>query len=146
MTVHTEGRIIPAPLDLVFALVADVERYPEFLPLWREAEIVQRWEGGYETLQAIGLGPIRERFRTRTTLTPPERIEVQSSDPLFRIFFIRWDFSNVPRGTRIAIALQWEVESLRLQRAISFLLPGVARSMVDAFERRARRGGPLEVV
>ncbi len=146
MTVHTDSRIIAAPLDEVFALVADVERYPDFLPLWREAEIVRRWDGGYETQQVIGLGPIRERFNTHTVLQPPNRIEVTSDDRLFRTFFIRWDFAVVPRGCRTGIALQWEVGSPRLQRAISFLLPGVARSMVDAFERRAGRGGPLQVV
>lgn len=146
MTLHTDSRIIPAPLDAVYALVADVERYPEFLPLWREAEIVRRWDGGYETQQVIGLGPIRERFTTRTLLMPPNRIEVTSDDRLFRTFYIHWDFAVVPRGCRIGIALQWEVASPRLQRAIAILMPGVARSMVDAFERRAGRGGPLQVV
>jgi coenzyme Q-binding protein COQ10 len=145
MTIHTDSRIIPAPLEDVFGLVADVERYPDFLPLWREAVIVRRWDGGYETKQVIGLGPIRERFNSRTLLLPPNRIEVSSDDALFRIFYIRWDFAVVPRGCRIGIALQWEVQSPRLQRAISILLPGVARSMVDAFERRAGRGGPLQV-
>lgn len=146
MTIHTDSRIIATPLDVVYAIVADVERYPEFLPLWRQAEIVQRWDGGYDTQQVIGLGPIRERFATRTLLMPPNHIEVSSDDTLFRTFYIHWDFAVVPRGCRISIALQWEVQSLPLQRAISILMPGVARSMVDAFERRAGRGGPLEVV
>jgi coenzyme Q-binding protein COQ10 len=137
MTLHSSSRSIQAPLEAVFDLVADVEQYPDFLPMWREAKIIGRDDGdAYQTEQVVGIGPLEQRFCTHTTLVRPTRIEVSSPDPLFRRFFIRWDFA--PSGCRIGITLDWEVESRPMQRAIALLLPGVATTMVEAFERRAR--------
>lgn len=137
MTTHRETRLIEASCDQVFELVADVERYPEFLPLWRRARVYHRGDNVYMTEQEIGLGPIRERFRTRTVLCRPHRIEVTSEDTLFDTFHILWGFDPVCGGCRAAIALTWRVRSLPLQAGIDLLLPTVARTMVSAFSGRA---------
>jgi coenzyme Q-binding protein COQ10 len=139
MTTHCETRLIAASCGQVFDLVADVERYPEFLSLWRRARVYHRDGDVYMTDQEIGLGPIRERFRTRTELRRPHRIEVSSEDPLFQSFQILWGFDPVRSQCRASIALTWEMRSRRLQRGIDLLLPTVARSMVAAFSRRADR-------
>ena len=138
MTIHSDSRIILAPPDRVFDMVADVESYPDFLPLWREARILEREKDAYWTEQTVGLGPVRERFRTRTVLRRPVRIEIVSFDELFADFFINWDFHPMGRGCRASVALTWETRSTRLQRAVDLLLPHTARSMVAAFEKRAR--------
>ena len=137
MTTHREARFIRASPDTLFDLVADVERYPEFLPMWRHARVYQRQGDVYLTEQELGLGSIGERFRTRTELRRPDRIDVTSDDVLFRVFHIRWGFRPVPRGCRASIELTWEVRSWPLQAAIDLLLPTVARTMIDAFQRRA---------
>jgi coenzyme Q-binding protein COQ10 len=139
MTTHCETRLIAASCDQVFELVADVERYPEFLSLWRCARVYHRDGDVYLTDQEIGLGPIRERFRTRTELRRPHRIEVTSEDSLFETFQIIWGFDPVRGGCRASIALTWEMRSRRLQKGIDLLLPTVARSMVAAFSKRADR-------
>jgi coenzyme Q-binding protein COQ10 len=138
MTVYAESRILIAPRDRIFDLVADVESYPEFLPLWRDARIYQRSGNVYRTEQAVGLGRLEERFHTTTVLSRPWRIEVTSEDPLFREFYIHWDFANIGLGCRISVAMQWWLASRMLQEAIDRLLPSAARSIVAAFERRAR--------
>ena len=138
MATHTESRFIQAPRERVFDLVADVERYPDFLPLWIDARIYRRHGNTYHTEQEIGLGPIRERFHTRTVLDRPSRIEVTSTDGLFRAFTIRWDFADVPGGCHIDIALTWEVQSRLPQKAIDSVLPATAAIMVSAFEDRTR--------
>jgi coenzyme Q-binding protein COQ10 len=139
MTTHCETRLIAASCDQVFELVADVERYPEFLSLWRCARVYHRDGDVYLTDQEIGLGPIRERFRTRTELRRPHRIEVTSEDSLFETFQIIWGFDPLRGGCRASIALTWEMRSRRLQKGIDLLLPTVARSMVAAFSKRADR-------
>lgn len=139
MTTHIETRIIAAPRETVFDLVADVERYPDFLPLWTGVRVFRRRGTVYYTDQEVGMGPIRQRFHTRTELMRPERIEVTSTDPNFRAFHINWDFAEAPAGCRVDIALRWQVRSWLLQRAIDMVLAETARSMVDAFERRARQ-------
>jgi coenzyme Q-binding protein COQ10 len=139
MTVCTENRIVSAPADLLFSLVADVERYPEFLPMWKWARI-RRWDGPstYYTAQNVGFGPIRERFETKTILAPPESIIVTSSDALFREFYIRWTFAEVPEGCQTGIELKWQAQSFLLQKAIDMVLPKTAEMMVDAFETRVQ--------
>lgn len=139
MTVHTESRIVSAPAELLFDLVADVERYPEFLPMWKSARI-RRLEGPstYYTDQEVGFGPICERFLTETILDRPVSIIVTSSDPLFREFYIRWGFANVAEGCQTSIQLKWQARSFLLQKGIDIVLPKTAEMMVDAFERRAR--------
>lgn len=140
MTTYSETRNIAAPREVVFDLVADVERYPEFLPLWNEAKIYRhRGAAIYYTEQEVGLGPVRQRFHTRTTLVRPERIDITSNDPGFRTFHIGWDFAERPGGCRVHIALSWKVHSWLMQRAIDMVLPETSKNMVDAFERRSRR-------
>ena len=137
MTAHRDSCFIAAGCSDVFDLVADVERYPEFLSLWREARIYAHDDDVYFTEQEVGLGLLRERFRTRTQLLRPESIVVTSDDSRFQAFGIRWTFEPLPGGCRAGIELSWEMRSRPLQRAIELLLPTAARSMVDAFRRRA---------
>jgi coenzyme Q-binding protein COQ10 len=137
MTVFTASRIISALPEEAFDLVADVERYPEFLPMWRDARIIDRKGKTYTTEQEVGIGPLREHFHTKTVLARPRHIEVTSTDGLFRNFYIRWDFDPAGQGCRISIALSWEVHSHILQKAIDLVLPETARMMVEAFEHRA---------
>lgn len=140
MSIHTEHRLIHAPQERLFELIADVEKYPDFLPMWIDARIYRRRGDTYFTEQEIGLGPVRQRFRTKTVLASPARIEVTSADGLFREFFIRWDLVSAGQNCRVDITLSWEVRSYLMQKAIDLLLPETARSMVRAFERRADRG------
>ena len=54
--IHRESRVVAVSVERMFDLVADVERYPEFLPLMRGAKIVRRHERAYETEQVLALG------------------------------------------------------------------------------------------
>lgn len=137
MTIHAVSRVIMAPRDRIFDLVADVESYPDFLPLWHDVSVYRRDRNSYLTDQEVGIGHVRERFRTRTHLVRPMYIDVTSEDALFHEFFIRWDFDTVGNGCRVSLALTLEFKSRSLQAGIDRLLSGAARSMVVAFENRA---------
>lgn len=137
MSTHRANRLVAVPREALFDLVADVERYPQFLSLWKSARIYRHDGDTYYTEQEVGLGPINERFRTRTDLHPYERIDVSSIDPLFRTFGIRWYFQPHRAGTRVEIDLRWEVHSRLLQMAIDSALPMTADRMVTAFAERA---------
>ncbi len=148
MTTYRDSQQIPVARERLFDLVADVERYPEFLSLWKNARVYDRPnETTYFTEQEIGLGPLQERFRTKTVMKRPDTIEVTSHDGLFRTFRILWTFTDLGVGERPScradVALTWQVRSWLMQRAIDVVLPETARSMVQAFARRARRPRPL---
>lgn len=139
-TSHRENRVVAVAAERMFALVADVERYPEFLPLMREATIIHRHASAYETEQVLALGLLAYRFRTRTELNPPNSITVTSSDKNFRRFDIRWSFEPTPEGhCRIHFALDCEVRSFWLKPLGDALMTQTALTMVNAFVARARR-------
>lgn len=137
---HRENREIVVSTERMFNLVADVERYPEFLPLLRNATIVRRFDGGYETEQTLALGPLSHRFRTHTVLDRPRSIVVTSADRSFRRFDIRWSFAPASEGRcRIDFTLDCEVRSIWLRPVSDVLVAQMAFTMVNAFAARARR-------
>ncbi|MCC8988402.1 MAG: type II toxin-antitoxin system RatA family toxin [Candidatus Contendobacter sp.] len=139
-TSHRESRVVAIAAELLFGLVADVERYPEFIPLMREARIIQRHDRGYETEQVLALGLLQRRFRTRTELDPPRVITVTSADRIFRRFDIRWVFTPTLEGPcRIDFALDCEVRSIWLKPISDVLVGPMALTMVNAFVQRARK-------
>ena len=142
-TSHRESRVVAIAAGQLFTLVADVERYPEFIPLMQEARIIQRHDRGYETEQVLAFGLLQRRFRTRTELDPPRSITVTSADRIFRRFDIRWTFTPVPEGQcRIDFALDCEVRSILLKPISDMLVGPMALTMVNAFVQRARTMTP----
>ena len=76
MPTHAEQRILPYSQEQLFALVADVERYPDFLP-WCVASRIRRREGEvFFADLVIGFKMVRERFTSQVTLARPDRVDV----------------------------------------------------------------------
>jgi coenzyme Q-binding protein COQ10 len=139
MTIHRETREVRLAPEQVFEMVADVERYPEFLPSWHVARVISRNSDGYDTEQTVGMGLLARHFRTHTTLDWPRRIKVTSHDQLFRRFDIVWEFQpGCDGGCRIDFTLEFSLGSPVLAPAFDMLMIPTASSMVSAFERRAR--------
>jgi coenzyme Q-binding protein COQ10 len=139
MPTHAEERDLPYSPEQLFALVADVEKYPEFLP-WCLASRIRRREGNMlEADLVIGFKLVRERFTSRVTLTPPHRIDVAYTDGPFRYLDNHWIFQPLPGGgCRISFFVDFEFRSRMLQKIIGVLFNEAVRRMVTAFESRAR--------
>src|SRR5713101_1996081 len=71
MPTHAEQRILPYTPEQLFALVADIERYPEFLPWCVGARIRERKPDLIVADLIIGFRMFRERFTSRVALAPP---------------------------------------------------------------------------
>ena len=139
-TSHHESRVVAVTPERMFDLVADVERYPEFVPLIHSAKVINRQATHYETEQVMGLGLLRHRFRTRTELDRPKTVTVTSTDPSFRRFEIRWSFEPTPEGfCHAEFSLDCEVRSLLLKPLGEALMTQMAATMVNAFATRARK-------
>ena len=141
MPTHAEKRPVPYTSDQMFDLVADVRRYPEFLP-WCLAARVRERQG--DTLLAdlvIGFKMIRERFSSRVVLDRPARtINVSYADGPFKYMANHWRFEPAPGGgCLIDFYVDFEFKSAILQRLIGVLFNEAVRRMVAAFEGRARQ-------
>ena len=141
MPTHAEERHSPFTPDQLFDLVADIERYPEFLP-WCVAARVRRREG--KTVWAdliIGFKMFRERFTSKVTLDrAAHRIDVAYTDGPFRYLNNHWLFKPAPDGgTLIDFYVDFEFRSVVLQKIIGALFGEAVRRMVGAFEHRAEQ-------
>jgi coenzyme Q-binding protein COQ10 len=137
---HRESRVLPHAPEQIFALVADVERYPEFLPWCLACRIVSRKNPREFTADlAVGFRMVREQFTSLVTLTPHQRIEVNYLKGPFQHLRNEWTFAAVPEGTRVDFFLSFEFRSRMLQALIGALFEEAVRRMVAAFETRAKK-------
>jgi coenzyme Q-binding protein COQ10 len=146
MPTHAERRHLPYSSEQLFDLVADVRRYPEFLPWCVGVRIHEQSDTLLVADLLIGFKMVRERFHSRVVLDYPRRIDVAYSEGPFRYLNNHWVFIPQPDGSCIIdFFVDFEFRSRMLQRVIEVLFNEAVRRMVSAFEARARQlyGAPL---
>lgn len=132
--------LLPFTPAQMYALVADVRRYPEFLPWCTSADVLDQ-DGDHVTASlGLSLGPVRASFTTRNRLRPGSGMDMSLVDGPFRLLEGRWDFAAIgDAGTRATLDLRFETSG-----AIGGIVFGPAfeqacNQLVDAFGRRARQ-------
>ena len=95
---YRETRVLPYERDRLFDLIADVERYPEFLPWWHAARVRRRDGNAEHVEQLVGPAIARFRFASTTVLERPVHIHTTSNERPFRHLEIHWTFVPGPRG------------------------------------------------
>jgi coenzyme Q-binding protein COQ10 len=138
MPTHAEQRVLSYTPEQLFGLVADIERYPEFLPWCLAARIKERRADLIVADMIIGFRMFRERFTSRVALDAPRRIDVTYAEGPFRRLNNHWVFEKVPGGCRIDFYVDFEFKSRLMQKLIEVLFSEAVRRMVGAFEKRAR--------
>lgn len=140
MTTHAERRHLPYSQKQLFDLVADVNRYPEFLP-WCVAARVRNQKGNELNADlVIGFKMVREKFTSRVTLMAPDRIDVVYTEGPFKYLNNHWIFEVAEDGgTVIDFFVDFEFRSKMLQALIGALFNEAVGMMVAAFEKRARQ-------
>ncbi|MEQ8698433.1 MAG: type II toxin-antitoxin system RatA family toxin [Bauldia litoralis] len=140
MPKHRETRTLPYSPEQMFDLVADVERYPEFLPWVVGARVDRRADSNaFQADLLVGFKMIRERYTSQVELDRPNRIDVTYTRGPFRYLENHWQFEPHPEGCRIDFYLDFEFRSRLLQRIMGSLFHEAVKKMVSAFEARARR-------
>lgn len=138
MPKHTENRVLPYTPEQMYALVADVEKYPQFLPWCVGVRIVSH---GAEQITAdllIGFKMFRERFRSKVDLEPQTpRIDVAYIEGPMRYLENHWVFRDHEKGCEVDFMVDFEFRSRLLRKAVEPLFNEAVRRMVTAFERRA---------
>ena len=138
MPTHAEKKFLPYTVDQMFRLVADIERYPEFLPWCIGARIRKRVDDTVYADLMIGFKMVRERFTSKVVLSAPGRIDVTYAEGPFQYLSNHWIFEPAPGGCRIDFFVDFEFKSNMLQKIIAALFGEAVRRMVSAFESRAQ--------
>ncbi len=139
MPTHAERLVVPYTQDQIFDLIADVERYPEFLPWCMAARIRQRPAPNILVADlVIGYKVFRERFTSHVQLNRPSRVDVKYYEGPFRYLNNHWNLE--PRGENecvIDFYVDFEFKSRVLQKVIQTLFNEAVQRMVGAFQQRA---------
>ena len=140
--ITTKRRVPHSAVDM-FDLVADVERYPEFVPLCQSLKVRQRTsEGGKEVIVAdmtVAYKLIKETFTSRVTLNPAQlRIHVKYLNGPFTRMENRWEFHAIDETScEIEFFLAYEFKSRALALVMGSMFDAVFRRFASAFEQRA---------
>lgn len=143
MTTHSETRTLPYSPAQMYDLVADVARYPEFLPWCAAARIRKRYPAGAsEVMEAdlvISFKVFRERFGSRVTLWPEaQAIDTEYLDGPFKYLKSRWEFREAPEGCEVHFHVDFEFRNAILQKVIGLVFNEAMQRIVRAFETRAQ--------
>jgi coenzyme Q-binding protein COQ10 len=140
---QTRRRVAFTPAQM-YALVADVEKYPEFLPLCETLEVQSRTptpSGEILIAQmSVGYGAIKERFTTRVALEPGKPfVKAEYIDGPFRYLENRWNFIPTTQGgCDVDFFISYEFKSFVLQMLAGAVFDQAFRRFSEAFEARAR--------
>lgn len=138
MPTHAEKRTLPFTPRQLYDLVAEVEKYPEFLPWCVGARITKRTEDVILSDLLIGFRMFRERFTTRVTLHPYHCIDVDYLRGPLKYLNNHWNFIDNEDGTcTIDFYVDFEFQNRLFQSLVGPLFNEAVKRMVGAFEVRA---------
>ena len=142
------NRRLPFTPRQMFDLVADVERYPLFLPLCEALTVQSREHEGADRWVLVadmtaGYHAIRETFRSHVVLDAAAlSVDVEGvpdSPGPFRIIENRWRFHPAPEGCEVEFSIAYEFKSMMLQLLVGALFDRAFRRYMRAFEERAHQ-------
>lgn len=138
---HSEQRDLPYPPSLLFDVVADIERYPEFLPWCLAARIRERNDNLVVADMMIGFRGLKESFTSRVNLDRPElKIDVTYEDGPFKHLNNHWKFCEHNDGhCHLDFFVEFEFRSRILAAIMDMLFHKAVQRMVAAFESRAAK-------
>jgi len=132
--------IVPYSATQMYDLVADVERYPEFLPWCTAAEVLSRDGEDVTARLALARGRARAQFTTRNRLVAGQFLEMHLLEGPFKALEGRWDFSAIgDMGSRVELRMAFETVGSLTGVVLGPVFEGICNQLVDAFGRRARQ-------
>lgn len=129
--------LVPYSPDQMYALVEDVEAYPEFLPEISRVRLLEKTEGVIAAELEVRKGPVREVFSTRNQRQPPDYMSMELVKGPFRHLHGDWYFRPESQGTRVWFDLSFEVKGMALRMILEPVVGRMADKLVDRFHSRA---------
>ena len=137
-------RDLPYPHPAVYDVIADVARYPEFMPGFKAVH-TEGWDGdALKVRQTVGSGGLTLTFLSRATFTQGERIDIVSHERPFRVLRQTWRFEYAAQGrTRLHLEAEYALADRLAGFVFERAFPGQLRSGLAAIGRQtaARQRG-----
>ncbi|MET1219909.1 MAG: type II toxin-antitoxin system RatA family toxin [Glaciecola sp.] len=134
-----KSALVPYSAKMMYDLVNDVNKYPEFLPGCVGSDVLEHSDTHMLAALHIAKAGIRHTFTTRNTLIENNRIQMSLADGPFKHLSGGWTFTELDEyACKIELHLQFEFTSRIVALAFGKIFNTLANSMVDAFIQRAK--------
>jgi ribosome-associated toxin RatA of RatAB toxin-antitoxin module len=140
-TVHKSVLIWYSAQEM-FALVTDVESYPQFLPWCDRASVRVQDEHGMTAEIGIAFGGIHQTFTTRNEHVPGREVRMRLVEGPFSRLDGEWKFIHLGEGQRackVELELHYGFDNAALSALIGPVFDKIAGNLVDAFVKRAEQ-------
>jgi coenzyme Q-binding protein COQ10 len=140
MTAYNEKVVVPYTIQQMYDLVAEVDRYPEFLPWCIGARILKRETNTLYAELIIGWKVLRERFSSKVILNPPLSVQFDYTNGPLKYLHGDWRFAPAPQGgTLVEFQVDFEFKSKALSLVMGGVFSELVHRMVGAYETRANQ-------
>ncbi len=131
--------LVPHSASQMFDLVADVEKYPDFMPWCGGASVSARDEKGMQASITISLAGIKQTFTTRNTHEYPTCIELELVDGPFSVLKGKWQFLALSEDAcKVLFTLNYAFSNRALETLVGPIFNRIATSFIDSFTQRAQ--------
>ncbi|MFT6101753.1 MAG: ribosome-associated toxin RatA of RatAB toxin-antitoxin module [Granulosicoccus sp.] len=122
----------------MFALINDIEAYPQFMSGCLAAEIINQTDDTVEARLTLGKSGFQQSFVTRNTLVPPEAMLMHFVEGPFKTFEGRWQFDALSDAAcKVSLYLEFEFSSPILAMTLGSWFERKTNQQVDALCQRA---------
>ncbi len=134
-----KSALVPFSAQQMFDLVADVERYKEFLPWCSDSQLVSRTENEVcGKIEVSRLG-ITQAFSTCNAIDPPHRMEIALREGPFKRLHGEWRFTQLrDDACKVSLMMDFEFSGRLINAAFGKVFHQIANSLVSSFVERAR--------
>ena len=139
MPTHAEIRILPYTSEQMFKLVADVQRYPEFLPWCIATRLRERNDDVINADLVVGYKFFRESFTSKVQLFPYQKIDVFYEKGPFKYLNNHWKFKDLGDGRcEVDFYVDFEFKNSFFQQAMGLFFNEAVKMLIQSFEKRAQ--------
>ncbi|HKJ89465.1 MAG TPA: type II toxin-antitoxin system RatA family toxin [Gammaproteobacteria bacterium] len=130
--------VVPYSPDQMYALVMDIESYPEFLSWCSHGRILTREEDSLTAELTLEYKSLRKSFSTRNSFQRPKLVEMRLLEGPFRFLEGVWTFEDLEgRGTRVHMSIQFEFVNRMLSMMVGPVFHRAVDTLVSDFRKRA---------
>ncbi len=138
MTVINRHALVPYTAVQMFALVDDIESYPDFLPWCTATRIISRNQDEVQAAISLSKSGISKEFTTCNRIQPNKMIEIRLLEGPFKQLQGYWRFDQLGEdGCKISLHMEFEFASKMMSMTLGPVFSQIASSLVGAFEKRA---------
>ena len=129
---------MPYTAKEMFALVSDIEAYPDFLPWCTQASVLSHKHDEVRASVSFSVGGMSRSFATRNYLQVNKMIEMQLVEGPFSSLHGCWQFDSLgDAGCKISLHLEYDFSSRMLGMVVGPVFNQISNTMVDSFQQRA---------